>query len=305
LLLQEYRISGPTTLATISKDLGVSESHLKEQNKWTSNGKIPGDRAYTVTYIQQGSAPNKPVLVSNERDGTYTLPTHHSTQEFPKITGNKNLEDKPGQIMVNGIKGILATRNASQEEFSAQTATRKRKIRRVNDLKKSDKIKAGNYYYTKRKKGKAQVEEHVVKPGETLWEISQIYGIRLHSLKAKNRIYKDADLKTGMILKLQEYRKRNERIAYERMSPLRTGNTSNFQEAEKIAHTPPSTPISTPSPANSSIQTKTKDINHPVKAGDTLYAISRKYQVTIDQLKEWNQLNNNNLSIGQVLIIKK
>jgi membrane-bound lytic murein transglycosylase D len=50
----------------------------------------------------------------------------------------------------------------------------------------------------------------VVMPGETLWSISQKYGIRLSSLKAKNRIRTDEDLIPGMMLNLQDHRKRGE-----------------------------------------------------------------------------------------------
>ena len=37
--------------------------------------------------------------------------------------------------------------------------------------------------------------------------------------------------------------------------------------------------------------------------GETLYALSKKYAVSIDELKEWNNLNSNELSVGQQLIV--
>jgi flagellum-specific peptidoglycan hydrolase FlgJ len=45
-------------------------------------------------------------------------------------------------------------------------------------------------------------------------------------------------------------------------------------------------------------------ITHNVIKGDTLYSLSRKYGVTVDAIKTKNKLTNNNLAIGQVLIIK-
>jgi membrane-bound lytic murein transglycosylase D len=43
-----------------------------------------------------------------------------------------------------------------------------------------------------------------------------------------------------------------------------------------------------------------------VQAGDTLYAISRKYNVSVEELRRWNRLNNESiLNVGQVIIIKK
>lgn len=300
--LHEYRVTEPTSLARLAKSLGVSEAHLREHNKWTSNGKIPGDRQYTVTFVQQGIAPERPLLAFNEPEVNYTVPAKQSSQVYPKITGNKSLENKPGEIKVNGINGILAQTTLSLEDFSAQSGVRENKIRRVNDLEKSDKIIAGQYYYTKRKKGKAQVEAHIVNPGETLWEISQMYGIRLNSLKAKNRIYKDADLKTGMVLKLQDYRKRNEEIRFVMPEAIRATNTNTQRNApEKTASS--SSPRVTPSKTTVPIQAD--NINHMVQAGDTLYAISRKYNVSVEELRRWNRLNNESiLNVGQIIIIK-
>jgi flagellum-specific peptidoglycan hydrolase FlgJ len=41
-----------------------------------------------------------------------------------------------------------------------------------------------------------------------------------------------------------------------------------------------------------------------VEKGDTLYRISKKYAITIEQLKKLNRLKSDELSIGQVLIVK-
>lgn len=43
---------------------------------------------------------------------------------------------------------------------------------------------------------------------------------------------------------------------------------------------------------------------YEVQAGDTLYSISRKFNLTVDQLKNLNQLSNTTLSIGQQLKVK-
>lgn len=43
---------------------------------------------------------------------------------------------------------------------------------------------------------------------------------------------------------------------------------------------------------------------HVVKKGDTLYSLSKRYQVSVDQLKRWNYMMGNNISIGQKLTVK-
>ncbi|MGJ8685450.1 MAG: glucosaminidase domain-containing protein [Nonlabens sp.] len=60
-------------------------------------------------------------------------------------------------------------------------------------------------------------------------------------------------------------------------------------------------PVSKPI-ENSEVESTTE--RHIVKAGDTLYSISRKYNITVDQLKAYNNLTSTDLSIGQVLIVK-
>ncbi|WP_456422476.1 glucosaminidase domain-containing protein [Lutibacter sp.] len=50
---------------------------------------------------------------------------------------------------------------------------------------------------------------------------------------------------------------------------------------------------------------KNKNIsNHIVSKGDTLYSISKKYGLTVDELKKLNGLNSNNITVGQTLILK-
>lgn len=44
---------------------------------------------------------------------------------------------------------------------------------------------------------------------------------------------------------------------------------------------------------------------HEVIKGDTLYSISKKYNLTVEELMKLNNLNGNNLSIGQILKIVK
>ncbi|KGO96333.1 hypothetical protein Q767_05310 [Flavobacterium enshiense DK69] len=46
------------------------------------------------------------------------------------------------------------------------------------------------------------------------------------------------------------------------------------------------------------------DKSYKVSQGDTLYSISRRFNVTVDQLVKMNQLSDNAISIGQILKIK-
>lgn len=44
---------------------------------------------------------------------------------------------------------------------------------------------------------------------------------------------------------------------------------------------------------------------HKVVTGETLFSISRQYSVTVDDIKAWNNLKDNSISLGQDLIVAK
>ncbi|TXD85372.1 LysM peptidoglycan-binding domain-containing protein [Subsaximicrobium wynnwilliamsii] len=48
----------------------------------------------------------------------------------------------------------------------------------------------------------------------------------------------------------------------------------------------------------------TSNISHEVVKGDTLYGLSKRYNTTVELLKRLNKLKNNDISLGQILIIK-
>ena len=44
---------------------------------------------------------------------------------------------------------------------------------------------------------------------------------------------------------------------------------------------------------------------HQVQPKESLYAISKKYNVSVEEIKEWNNLTSDELKVGQQLIISK
>ncbi|AWW29857.1 lytic transglycosylase [Echinicola strongylocentroti] len=301
--LEVVEVQGPATLSQLAKNLNVSESHLEAYNKWVSRKKIPGGKTYSLTYLATGAPSYQPVLTSSN---TITAPTSVPNAVeinhvgYPKITGKQSQPFEKNQIRINGIKGIIAAVSTTSEDFAERIGIRDGKFRRVNDLSKSDPVVKGHYYYTKRKKGKAKTPSHVVRRGETLWEISQAYGIRLHSLKAKNRLYKDEDLKEGMVLKLQKYRRRNEPFEYRQAKP---------SVPKKQTNTPPPLPSSTETTEKIPIEQPVpsqKHLTHKVVKGETLYAIAKKYRVTVSEIQQWNNMANQSvIHVGQELIIHR
>ena len=55
--------------------------------------------------------------------------------------------------------------------------------------------------------------------------------------------------------------------------------------------------------SNNNPNIPSNETTYTVKSGDSLYALSKKYNTTVDEIKRINNLNSNLLSIGQILII--
>ncbi len=128
------------------------------------------------------------------------------------------------------------------------------------------------------KKGKnAGYAVYVVKPGDTLIGISRILGMQVRTLKKINRIRRSY-IRVGQRLKY--YVNLSKAI-----SP--TGRT--------IASTP------TSAPSNGA----NRPGHHIVQKGQSLYLIASHYDVTVDELVDWNSLESLDLEPGQELIVSK
>lgn len=87
--------------------------------------------------------------------------------------------------------------------------------------------------------------------------------------------------------------------------PPGTGNQPDFGGNNPPTNTNP--PVATPSPPSSPTTGPpplTSERYHSVVNGDTLYSISRRYGLSVDQLKTLNNLNSNIISIGQRLKVE-
>ncbi len=82
-----------------------------------------------------------------------------------------------------------------------------RKLARYNERNKKDVLEEGDIVYLKKKKSKAPKEfkykPHVVKAGESMYDIAQIYGIRLDKLYKKNGLSPDFMPQVGDVLRVR------------------------------------------------------------------------------------------------------
>ncbi|MDR1098721.1 MAG: glucosaminidase domain-containing protein [Tannerella sp.] len=106
----------------------------------------------------------------------------------------------------NGIHYIEAQENDSYEFVAYDTRMKLKRLLKYNEVTKEHKLKAGDRIYLqgKRKYAGKDSDMHVVKNGESLHSISQLYGMKLNSLYKLNKIKESYAPKPGDTLKVRK-----------------------------------------------------------------------------------------------------
>jgi peptidoglycan endopeptidase LytE len=124
-------------------------------------------------------------------------------------------------------------------------------------------------------------ERYVVKPGDTLYWISKSSGVTLEALKKTNGLEGDS-IKPKQVLTIPSREEKKADEAWR--SPA---NSSTHRRPVETARTP-------------------GEIDpYVVQRGDSLYMISRKAGLSIEEIKQINGLQTYALKIGQVLYLRK
>ena len=105
----------------------------------------------------------------------------------------------------NGTYYIVANEGDTYEHIGEVFDISPRLLRKFNDVKKPAQPQANDILYIEPKMKAWGGEEmlHTVVAGETLYSISQMYGIRLKSLTKLNKAYKNKDLVEGQTIRIR------------------------------------------------------------------------------------------------------
>lgn len=129
-----------------------------------------------------------------------------------------------------------------------------------------------------------KLKHHIVKKGQKMSEVAKIYGVTLAQIKSWNKI-KNYALRPGQNLKI--YVTSTEEPL---MAESKTSKTDKAQSKK----------------GKESYATSEDIAYHKVKGGESLGKLSTKYNVTVAELKEWNNLDKKGTILpGQNLIVSK
>lgn len=134
----------------------------------------------------------------------------------------------------------------------------------------------------------ADTPTHTVRPGETLFSISRQYEITVEQLRTWN------NLPDNVI-----------RVGQELIVGSGARPASQDRDATTRTTTRSDVPQDTRTDAHPDRRSGERTITHTVEPGQTLFRISQIYDVTVDEIKQWNNLRDNIISIGQELEIRR
>ncbi|MCX6259097.1 MAG: glucosaminidase domain-containing protein [Bacteroidia bacterium] len=105
----------------------------------------------------------------------------------------------------NDIRYIIAREGDTFESLTKEFDMWKWQLPKYNDEPKDFQIKQGQVIYLQPKRNKAEngKEYHVFETGDTMYDISQLYGIKLSVLYKINNLKPDAEPASGQKLKLR------------------------------------------------------------------------------------------------------
>lgn len=136
----------------------------------------------------------------------YTVADARKEQRKENTKENSIANESKEILLANGLPYVIADDGDTYASLSRQTGISKRKIRKYNELYKEYIFKEGDIVYLKSKNKKAVRghDFHTTKSGESLYRISQIYGIKLKALYKMNPQYVSyTTLKVGDVVRLR------------------------------------------------------------------------------------------------------
>ena len=154
---------------------------------------------------------------------------------------------------------------------------------------------------------------YVVQKGDTLYSIANKLGTTVSELKKENNLTSNT-LQIGEVLRIptKEIYEEEENIYIvkkgDSLYSIANKYNTTVEELKRINNLTSNIlsigqVLKLPSDKANNVEKEENTISYTVQKGDSLYSIARKYDTTIDRIKDLNNLTTNLLSIGQVLLI--
>ncbi len=221
----------------------------------------------------------------------------------------------------NGVPCIVLETKATPKQIAEKYHMSLDDILSYNEMEDGDVFGSGDRVYFAHKKKVGDTEFHTVKKGESMWQIAQQHGIKIHKLYEKNRMRMNEQPLAGETIYLhqksnvaprtmlyeaylKEAKEVNPPVAIPAIhtvekNTLTASNDRIYNPITTKNYMPPADGLASDSGKENSVS------YYEVQPKETLYSIARMFNTSVQQLKSWNNLSDSGLKVGQQLIVKQ
>ncbi len=225
--------------------------------------------------LQQYDTADMLLAYSTDKEPTYEV-FNIPVQKNEPSTNQKTLVYPPfSNHIVNGSKALYVPQGTSLLAIATTQKIHLSKLLEINDLKKDGLLGKDQFIFLEKKAFQGENDFYIVEEGETLYDVAQKNGVLLKSLLVFNNLGENEFLRPGKKLYLKQ-----PSTASSAAVSYNIEKRKNFREIQDI-------------------------YTHKVDPKEGLLSISKRYTVSVDQIKYWNNMSGDNLKIGQELIISK
>lgn len=231
------------------------------------------DALNEVPHLDIATSKDEPVITPPP-SGAATVAYHPDNQD-PQINA-------PVRIKINGCKALYVPKGTSLLAIATEHRINLEKLLSMNDLSQDGILQKSQYIFLEKKKKEGREDFCISEQDETMYDISQKYGVILQNLYAYNQFSPDDYLVAGTKIFLKP-------PLFKGATPATADNLDARNDTDR------SLPVAAAA----------RSTTHQVQAKESLYGISKKYGVSVADLKKWNNLDGDHIKTGQQLIISK
>jgi LysM repeat protein len=245
--------------------------------------------------------------------GYATSPTYHDKliaiiekfelHQYDRIAGSGlPFVYAPQTPFSNDVRYTLTDNNESLSTIARKSAISLSQLIRYNEQLNDaeQRLASGTLVYlqSKRNHYRGKSNKHTVKHGESMFDISQQYGLKLSKLLSRNLLSPGMEPAPGeqLVLRGAKLKKRPMLKSELRQPPL------VYQPTERVSS--PSVPAAMVNQMPAFTPSDSVGVFHTVVVGDTLWNIAQRHQTTVAELRTINNLPGDQIQIGQQLRIK-
>ncbi|MFM8348587.1 MAG: transglycosylase SLT domain-containing protein [Bacteroidota bacterium] len=182
-------VSNGGSLKEFADRSGIAVEQLKEYNKWVKADAIPDDQQYAV--VVPGKNFSVPADATARRDRSTPLSRSGLVTET---------------VRLNGLVAMKASAGETMTALAARGKVSLSKFLRWNDVSVDRQAQEGELYYLQPKHRTWTGGTHITNGKESLWTLSQRYGVRLTYISKLNPGLPEGLLKAGTSVAMDRVR---------------------------------------------------------------------------------------------------